>query len=216
MQKKIILLSLAAALFVNACAGLKSKTKYEILDHKGAALEDSSIPKWLSAYLEGGELQIERMAEHSGYYCFVGTEEGPNKQMVTRWAQTVSGPALIATQVSIRLEQMTSGDVGADNSSFQQSLKQVSTTAITATFSGARKVNDWWVWRRAYDPKNHKQVISEDYSAYVLYIIEKKQLDKQVAAELQNTIDNRKNMSADERKIYTDLIQKIMSRGLGV
>lgn len=215
MRNKL-LLPFIAAFFIFSCAGFNGKIRYEILDHKGAAIGESAVPKWLTTYLEGGELQVEKLPDYNGYYCFIGVEEGPNKQLVTRWAQSVSGPTLIATQVSTRLEQMTSGEVGADSASFQQSLKQVSTTAITATFSGARKVNDWWIWRRAYDPKNRKEVISEDYSAYVLYIIEKKQFNSQVAAELQNSIDNRKTMSADERKIYTELIQKIISRGLGV
>jgi hypothetical protein len=196
---------------------LVSAATYKVLDHKGAAMGDNAVPKWVNAYLDGGEIAVEKLSDYKGYYCFVGTEEGVNKDMVIRWAQGVAGPALIAAQISTRLEQITEGQFGvATDEDFDQSLKQVSTSAVSATFSGARKVNDWWVRMRTYDPDDPAAILSDDYRAYVLYIIEKKQLDKQVAAELQNTIDNRKEMSADERRIFTNLIQKIMETGLGV
>jgi hypothetical protein len=195
---------------------IKTAVKSQILDHKGTTLGSDTLPQWLTVYRDGGELAVEKLREYSGYYCFVGEESGANKQLVTRWAQSISGPALISQQISGRLERTSAGQVLADGDGFKQSLNQVSTAVTTATFSGARKVNDWWVLVRVYDPKKNNQVISEDYTAYVLYTIEKKQLDKLVAAELQNTIDNNKDMSQDERKIYTELIQKITSKGLGV
>jgi hypothetical protein len=50
----------------------------------------------------------------------------------------------------------------------------------------------------------------------VLFIIGKKILDEQIAAELARNMEAQDNLSEFERTIYTNMIQRILREGLGV
>jgi hypothetical protein len=76
-----------------------------------------------------------------------------------------------------------------------------------ASYTGARKVSDWWILSR------NRATRAEEYQAFALYIIDRKLLDNQIARNLQNIVDNNAAMSAAEQEIYTDLINEIRVNG---
>ncbi|MDR1786554.1 MAG: hypothetical protein LBR23_08885 [Spirochaetaceae bacterium] len=202
---------------------VETVSTYAILDHKGAALGNNDLPQWLTVYLDTGlDTEVEKLSNFKGQYCFIGTNDSTNKKFAQTWAAGADGPTLIAATISTRVENvLKSTDDGSettnastDEATMQRVLDNVRTTTQSATFSGARKVGDWWIQIRRYDPDDHTIVRSEEYTAYVLYTIEKKSLDRQVAAKLQNTLDNDKTVSLAERAIYTGLITRIIEQGL--
>jgi len=206
-----------------AAKKVETITKYTILDHKGAATGKDELPQWLSVYLDTGlDTEVEKLSAFKGMYCFIGTNDSTNKKFAQTWAAGADGPTLIASTISTRVENvLTSADNGSDatsadtdEASMKRVLDNVRTTTQSATFTGARKVGDWWVQLRKYDPDDPSVIRGEEYTAYVLYTIEKKALDRQVAAKLQNTLDTDKQVSAEERAIFSGLINRIIEQGL--
>jgi hypothetical protein len=229
IKKSGILLAILAALVVLAgCASagetaeepliMESRAQYEVLDHAGAMLGNNTLPSWLTTYLNAGSnsMAVEKLSEYAGYYCFVGEAESPNKLFAQTWAESVDGPALIAGMIALRVEAMTRSSNQGDETAMERFIDQESTVLIKATFDGYRKVADWWVWMRVYDPRNLDLILSENYHAYVLFIIGKKILDEQIAAELARNMEAQDNLSEFERTIYTNMIQRILREGLGV
>jgi hypothetical protein len=225
----MVLLAMGAAITaLGNCAtgkGRKMETlsTYTILDHKGAATGDNRLPEWVDVYLaNGADTALEKLSQFRGSYCFVGANDSANKNFAQTWAESVSGPTLIAASISTRVENLINSeqegeditDAQTDDAVMNRMINAVQNTVQSATFSGARKVGDWWIQIRTYDPDDRSIVRSEDYRAYALYTIEKKSLDRQVSAKLQNIMDNDKQMSAEERAIYPGLITRIMEKGL--
>ena len=96
------------------------------------------------------------------------------------------------------------GEKGAD---VEANLKSATEALRNASFNGATKTSDWWQTVR-----NTTTGVVET-RAWSLWTINQKQLDEQVAANIQNIIDNNTAMSAAERAIYTDLIKQIRDVG---
>jgi hypothetical protein len=226
----ILLAAVAAVTMLGGCATGKGKkmdtlSTYAILDHKGAATGNSNLPEWVQTYLDSGtDVSVEKLSQFKGSYCFIGANDSTNKKFAQTWAESVAGPTLIAAVISTRVENLINSeqngeettDEQTDEATMERIINAVQNTVQSATFSGARRVGDWWIQIRTYDPDDHSIVRSEEYRAYALYTIEKKSLDRQVTAKLQNIIDNDKQMSLDERAIYTGLITRIMEKGLGL
>jgi hypothetical protein len=224
----VLLAAVAAVTMLGSCATGKGKkmetlSTFAILDHKGAATGNNNLPEWVDAYLNNGtDTAVEKLAQFTGSYCFIGANDSTSKNFAQTWAESVAGPTLIAAAISTRVENLIASeqegaettDARTDEAAMGRMVNAVQNTVQSATFSGARKAGDWWIQIRTYDPDDRSIVRSEEYRAYALYTIEKKSLDRQVSAKLQNIIDNDKQMSADERAIYSGLIARIMEKGL--
>ena len=127
--------------------------------------------------------------------------------MAVAWVNNASGPAEIAGMVSRAVNAQAtnklSGDKGADT---EAHLEQVHSDMSNASIRNVRKDADWWQIVRYPDGK-------QEARAFALWVVDKKDLGNQIAANIQNIIDNNKAMSAAERAIYADLISDIRQNG---
>jgi hypothetical protein len=225
MRKTAALLAASAALaVVSGCASTKplaakSLVHRVMLDFQGAAAGLSELPDWVSAYARtGSDLDVQKLPAYGKLYCFVGTAEGPNKDFVQTWARSVSGLEAVATTLSARIEAATNaerhGTTG--DADTERNINQSFVNNLSSTFSGLRPTANYWVQWRVYNPDDKKTVRSENYTAYTLFVVEKKSFDSQVATTLQRTVDALKELSVEERQMYSNLIQRILEKGLGV
>jgi hypothetical protein len=201
--KKLVVLGAAVVLAV--LSGCKSGP--EILDDKGAM--SVPTPSWVNAYLSGGNYAVEALPEYKDMYCFVIAQDSTDKPFLLAWVGNVDGPrevaSLIATTVETNAQSKSAGEEG---SGIQNTLAVNTETMSNASYTGVRKMADWWRFIRTRTTKD------ERFQAYVLYTGEKKSLNDQIVRNLQNIIDNNKAMSAAERAIYSDIMDDIRRNGL--
>jgi hypothetical protein len=202
---------LAAAVLcgIAACAsgGPKPAQRTDLLDEKGAAL-GVPTPEWVTVYLAEGNLAVEAMSTYKGSYCFVISNTSTDKQFLLAWVNSLNGPMEIAQVISTTVSQDTAGR--AENIEGAERERIVRTNAemmSNASYTGARKVADWWILSR------NRATEAEEYQAFALYTFDRNPLNDQIARNLQNIVDNNAAMSAAERAIYADLINEIRTNG---
>lgn len=209
LWKKAALISAAAlvGLFCLGATAKKPKQVTDILDNKGAAL-GIPTPSWVTASVMGGNIAVEALPEYKDLYCFVISAESPDKDFLLAWTGNLNGPAAIANVIA----QTVSEDVKGKSSNIEggareRAISRNAEAMSNASYTGARKMADWWQLVR------NKKTKAQTYQAFVLYTFDRKVLNDQIARNLQNIMDNNAEISAAERAIYTDLIQGIRSRG---
>jgi hypothetical protein len=197
---------------------MTTPTVYKILDHQGAATGNNNLPQWLTVYLDSGNLAsaVEKLPIFKDKYCFIGYAESTNKLFAQRWASGVDAPAIIATQIHSRIEGVVEANERLSDTEKERATTMSQVTNFAATVSGARPYGNWWIQIRKYDPDNPAIVLSEQYEAYALYTFDKDTFNRQLAAAMQRDIDSQSKLSIEERRIYTDLIQRIIRQGLDV
>lgn len=188
-------------------ADVKPVQKTTVIDDKGTAF-GITTPEWVAAYIQGGNLGVEKLPLYKDRYCFVVESADASKDYAIAWVNNASGPQAIAQKVSTTVASSASnalsGEKGGD---VEARLSSATEQLSNASFNGATREADWW-----QIVKNEATGVTE-CRAYALWVIGRKQLDEQVAANIQNIVDNNKAMSAAERAIYADLIAQIRSSG---
>ena len=184
----------------------KATNRPEVIDDKGAAF-GIKPPEWLTAYIMGGNVSVEALAAYKNSNCFVVSNIDPVRDMAVEGVNNANGPAeiagMIAMAVNSQASNKLSGDRGAE---VEGHLEQVQSAMSNASIRNARKDSDWWQIIRYPDGR-------EEARAFALWVVDRKDLANQNAANIQNIIDNNKAMSAAERAIYADLIQDIRGNG---
>lgn len=218
IQKGIVLGLAAAALVLAGCASdknldpeakdLDGTVKTEVLEHKGTALGINQLPVWVETYISEGIYGVEKLSSYEGSYCFIGEEAGSNLDALQTWVANYDVPSEISRNVSTRVNALFTGAAsGSPDGEYGTYFENVVKTVSSADYSGARKVNDWWVLTRRYNPDQKKKYVDE-YRCYVLYTIEKDLMDQQVldmmdkaAAEAKETTDAQKSAISNVRSI---------------
>jgi hypothetical protein len=212
----VVTAAIAAMSSMLGCASMQQapRQKTELLDWKNAALEQS-VPAWVMASGED-EVSVQSLPNYQNDYCFVVQEEGADatdatKDYVIDWVNNLANggarvATLISTTVNTTAEAASSQITSADKKAHQTEVRDAMSNA---SLNGFRKTGDFWVLSK------NKSTKREYYVAYALWTIDRKRVDDQIAANLQNIIDNNKAMSEAERTIYFDIIKDIRTRGIG-
>jgi hypothetical protein len=182
----------------------KAGKKYTVVDDPTSAFEGMQPPAWIVQYIINGNIGVEKLPDYLKYHCFVVSYEGKDKDFAVTWVQN---PANAAQQVS----QMVSTTVGSDASTkissdggeVSRAMEQAQESMSNASFTGLTYTANFW-----QELKN-KESGDTIFRAYALWVVDRKNLDNQIAANLQNIVDNNKALSAAERAIYADLIAGI-------
>ncbi len=186
--RKEVFLILAVIFFVTGCASnkeeppreLEAQQKTSVIEHKGTALGINDIPSWVDVYITQGIPGLEKMPEFADMYCFVGENTGTNRNSLQLWGNGFNIPQEIARTVSSRVKALFTGAAtGSPESAYGSYFENVVKSTADATYSGARKLNDWWVYVRYYNDDG-KTRMKDEYRAFVLTTIPKVQLDQQV------------------------------------
>jgi hypothetical protein len=193
-----------------------------ILRHKGSELGINELPSWVSAYMNKSIAGVQAMPEYKDYYAVIGTERGVNLQFVLTWADNFSAQqqigAILRTTVASTFEAVAKGlaqsaggansasSSGTGSGSYQQAINNSINTLVAATYSGARREADYWVLQRAYDPDQPSKY-SDEYIAFVLYIIPKDLLNQQVITHLQGNAVQDPIMAALNTGVAEELIR---------
>lgn len=199
--KSVAMLAMVATLFLVGCASNKTeeppvslrdvettnRVAVEVIEHKGSALGVTALPIWVETYILEGITGLEQLPAYKDFYCFVGEETGTNINAVTTWASLFDASSDIASTVSNRVSTLFTGSAaGSPTTEYGTYYEQIVRSAANATYSGARRVNDWWVLTRRYDGRTAKEY-TQEYTAYVMYTIARDTLDRQILGILDGT-----------------------------
>jgi len=176
-------------LLLSACASV-SKTNTVELENKGTVM-GVPTPDWVKLYLEKGLSALQ--AQYKDRYCIVGEESGVNRQFVISWADQASAQqrigALLRTNIASRYEAViTAASQSVAESAaaqYKQEINNIVNSLVNVSYSGAQREADWWNLRRRYDPDNKEH--TDLYTAYVLYTVPKKEMNRQIALALETS-----------------------------
>ncbi|GMO28182.1 MAG: hypothetical protein Ta2B_08840 [Termitinemataceae bacterium] len=216
----VLIALLTASIIFASCASEASKKasktkaleKVVVLDDKGAAF-GITTPEWVTAYIMNGNSAVQKMSAYNDKYCFVVENNNASRDFAIAAVQNASGPRAIADKISTTVSSSVSTKVDALSAApgakaeMEQRIKTATEQLTNASFNGAAKEADWW---QTVENKTSKNV---ETRAYALWLIDKKSLDTQVAAQLQRLQDQNKAMSEAEKSIYADLIKQIRGTG---
>ena len=210
-NRRIILPALAvfcaAVLVLLAGCGSAPKQKSDVLDDKGAAL-GISTPDWVTAYVSDGNHAVEQLSQYKNEHCFVVEANDQNRDFAVAWVTNANGPAEVARMVSATvLADAKSRSAGVGGEGVQAALEGAAHSMSEASYSGLRKMADWWMIVR------NKETQVTEARAFALWSVDKKNMDEQIAFNLQNILDNNKALSQAARSIYLDLIKDIRANG---
>ena len=217
IRRGIVLALIATALVFSGCASkdepepkeLEAKVKSEVLEHKGTALGVNQLPVWVETYIAEGVLAVEKLSSYEGSYCSIGEEAGTNLDALQVWVSSFDIPSEIAANVSTRVNALFTGAAsGSPDGEYGTYFENIVKTSSGASYSGARKVNDWWVMTRRYDPDQKKKYVDE-YRCYVLYTIDKDLLDRQVL-EMMDKVATETVGATDAQKSAFNNVRAIM------
>jgi hypothetical protein len=207
---------LVPVLFSIGCASgpqSKPKQKTEMLDWKNAGL-GQAVPEWVLASGED-EISLQNLPNYKNDYCFIVQEEGADgtdatKDYVTGWVGNLAnGAARVATLISTTVNTTAeAGSAQIKDAAKEAHQVEIRNAMSNASFNGFRKTSDFWVLAK------NNSTSKEYYVAYALWTIDRKRLDDQIAANIQNILDNNTAISAAERTIYLDIITDIRTRGI--
>jgi hypothetical protein len=224
MTRKIVSIAVITVALAALAAGCASKPKVKIieLENKGSSM-NVSAPEWIKLYTGQGISKVQSLAAFKDKYCVIGEETGVNKQFVLAWADNFSaqqriGAMLrtnIASEYQARVQaaaQSTGGatvSTGAGSGEYNQEINSIINSVVNVSYSGAQREADWWSLRRRYDPDD-KDTFTDEYTAYVLYLIPKSELNRQIAHALESSV------KADSAlySITIEMARKILSEGM--
>jgi hypothetical protein len=187
-------------------APVAPQQRTEVLDDKGAAF-GIETPRWLVEYISGGNTAVQKM--YKDQYCFVIEYNDADRDFAVAWVGGAEGPRAVSQKVSTSvISQMESKQTGEKGSDVEAAFDNAGKALSNSSFSGLSKDADWWQTVRNTTSQ------SVETRAFALFLIDKKELNRQIAANIQNLVDNNTAMSAAERAIYADLIASISGVGL--
>jgi len=229
-KMKIVKKALAALTVITivALVGCASKPKVKVveMENKGTSM-NIKTPDWIKTYTANGISAVQ--AQYKDKYCIIGEESGVNKQFVLTWADNFSAQqrigAMLRTNIESEYQARVKGlatSTGGANATTSQAastgelnnqINSVINALVNVSYSGAQREADWWSLRRRYDPDN-KGEFTDEYTAYVLYTIPKKELNTQVAKAMTTALNKDSVLYDITIQIAQDMLQKgIMNWG---
>ncbi|WP_314847866.1 hypothetical protein [Treponema lecithinolyticum] len=192
---------------------LSGTVKTEVLEHKGSALGIDELPVWVQTYIQKGITGLEKLNDYKNVYCFVAETTASNVDAGQAWVNGFNMPQTIARTVSTRVDALFSGaSSGGTDGSYATYFENVVKTASNIEYSGARKINNWWVLLRRYEP-NSKTKYADEYRVYVFYTIDRDSLDRQVLSVIDKVAADLKT-GADQQAMVNKVKALINQNGL--
>ena len=212
MLKKAVVLAAAVALVVSCASQPKVVKPAVTREGKVQVIDDiyhlsRETPDWI--FLEASE--IEKASEYRDMYVFKGVSTGKDINGLQLWVKGFIVSADLARFVSVRVQDKFVGAAAGDINKLETYMENVVKSVSEAQYSGARIVKQyWWQIRKARADGG----IEDVYEYYVLYTVDKKQIDAAIRRTLEEN-DKQAKAKTEDEQTARDRVKKIMeSEGL--
>lgn len=209
---KKILIAAVAAIVLASCgttgpaAKAPTKKTFEIIEHKGSLI-GKDTPNWVG--LEQNEIQA--LPEYKDVYVFLFEERGASLDGVKIWANKFSARSELAGIIKTRVQDKFAGAAAGDKDKLETYFENISKSVADGDYSGAKKEADWWVKAQYYDLKTNQLKDEEVYTYFLLYTIDKKILDKQIAKAIDGAEANKPK--TEEEKTARSRVREALAEG---
>ena len=190
---------------------LDSTAKVETVEHKGTALGISSIPPWLSEYIQrNGVRAVEALPEYKSVYVVVGEANGAGLQQVLTWANNFDAQQQMGTAINTRVASVFKAheNLLPDDTDAKRRYDNAINTLTTATYTGLRKESDWWLHQKITEKGKEPET---RYTAYVLYTIEKGFLNDQIRTQITKM---KEGSNPELDAIFDSITMQLLEQGL--
>jgi hypothetical protein len=186
---------------------VKATQQIEVLSHKNLAMGGDTMPPWVVMWRNENSMRsVMAMPQYKGFYVFIGESTASTQIMATEWANSFEARQQVSTymnsavsttlQATRRGSQTGQGSSNAEESSqtatgsVDDDIKNALSAVSISQVSGLQKDGDYWLLTRTH---NSDGSTSDEYRAFVLYIINEKSLNNQAVSMLE---DIKKNNTA--------------------
>jgi hypothetical protein len=212
MLKKAVVLAAAAALVVSCASQPKVEKPVVTKEGRVQVIDDiyhlsRETPDWI--FLEPAE--IEKTSEYKGLYVFKGVSTGKDINGLQLWVKGFIVSSDLAKFVSVRVKDTFVGAAAGDIDKLETYLENVVKTVSEAQYSGARIVKQyWWQIHKARADGG----IEDVYEYYVLYTVDKQQIDAAIKRALEENDLKLKAKTEDEQTARDRVKRAMESEGL--
>jgi hypothetical protein len=174
------------------------------IDWKGKSV-GTEIPEWVQAIALEEYEKIEAEPRLKDRLAIAVVEKGKNLDLLRSWATNFNVQAQVSRMISTKVQAEFAGILQGDKNSADGAhafLEEVVATLSKAKISGLRKDRDFWLKVRIYD--NDKKTTEDEYDYYLLYSIDKADLQRQIDIALGKIeAKNEKQKELKERATAT-------------
>jgi len=189
---------------------LDSSAKVETIEHKGTSLGISSIPPWLSEYMQrNGVRSVEALPDYKNMYVIVGEANGAGLQQVLTWANNFDAQQQIGATIHSRVASVFKAheNMLPDQDDARRRYDNAINTLVQASYTGARKESDWWVHQRITEKGKEPET---RYTAFALYTIERSYLNEQIRNQIGKLKDDNPELTA----LFDAITMQLLEQGL--
>jgi hypothetical protein len=156
----------------------------DIIENKnGTSVEN--MPVWLSAYINGGIEEVERIYSGRGKYVFIGYNEGVNSAALNIWADNFSVAHDFTNLAADRIERrMISVSKLYPDDEYGLFFETMVKNAYRKVYSGAVKEDICWI-KIKDDSGNGEPVFREVYNYFILVTMDKMTMQVIIAGMME-------------------------------
>jgi len=133
-----------------------------------------NLPGWLSAYINGGNEEVEKMSAYYGKYVFIGNNEGINFTAMNIWADNFSAVRDFSILAAERIERrMISAAYLYPDNEYGLFFETMVKKAYNTVYTGAVKEDTYWIKMKARQENDNMEAYTEIYNFFVLISIDK-------------------------------------------
>jgi hypothetical protein len=180
----------------------------KVIEHKLTAL-GGEVPEWIFQYANGENLEENR--DYRDLYVFVFEQTGKDLEGVKAWTRSFSAATEVARMVSTRVMNKFAGAQVGDKDMVETYMEEVAKILAVAEYAGARKKDDFWIYRQFYDDNGGPT--KKEYTYYMLYTVPQEQID----AAIQRSLDaqnNKEKSKTEEEQTARDRVKELFTEGL--
>lgn len=218
VKQVLVLLAVCAAIVVvagckstgKAAPGIKleSEVKTVTIEHKGTGLGIDTLPLWLTEYVQrNGTRSVEALPDYKNTYVVIAEERGPELQQVLTWVKNFNAQQQLGATISTRIASVFKANESKlpEGGESRRKYDNAINTLVSASYSGAREESSWWIKQRITEKGKEPEI---RYTAYVIYTIDKANLNEQVRAEINRLKKDNVELSAAFDAITAQLLEK--------
>jgi hypothetical protein len=133
-----------------------------------------NLPGWLSAYINGGIEETEKMSAYYGKYVFIGNNEGVNFTAMNLWADNFSAVKDFSMLAAERIERrMISGAYLYPDNEYGLFFETMVKKAYSTVYTGAVKEDTYWIKMKVQQENDYMEAYKEIYNFFVFISIDK-------------------------------------------
>ena len=222
---KIIFASAALAVLgasgIFAAPAKPAKVKVEVVDSAGFPFGEE-LPAWVKAVALGDNTEVAKALkiDEKQYQVFVFSSNGDNLDFLKTWVDQVDVQRNVANSFSIAVSQasqsLLQGNSGSDATEVNKAINQMTAALSAIELNGLLKQAQYWAQfrRPKQGVKISKKSTDNDfdyyYTYYVVFTMNRKVYDTQLAAALNGVEDNTSETALLKKALSVSLVKPLL------